>query len=364
MPKKNILFVGSFVTQKSGATGGQQYACQSLLKSSELNDEINWLLLDTTATTNQARNFVERLVPALRRLALFFCFLCTKKIDSVFIFTGNGFSFIEKGLMCIIAKKFAKKIILSPRTEMVGIEAKQSRRRFLFTKTVLNACDTVVCQGNTVKNGLINVVFEDKKYIILPNWIDVEPYIQNRPQITIKNAQPLKILFLGWVDQYWKGILDLIKAFALLKNTDAELHIAGDGTDMHNARNLVEQLGLSHKIVFHGWVQKVQKIELLRDSAIFVLPSYSEGYPNALVEAMAAGLPCIASKVGCIPDIIRHNENGCLIAAGNVADIAKYLDILLKDAPLRLSMGTQARTDVLKNNTLEQLLPKIKKILV
>ncbi len=355
--------MGAFVPKGGKVGGGQQYACQSLIDATENDPDIHWITLDTTATTNQERSFLQRFLPALRRIALFLWYLSTKKIDAVLLFTANGFSFMEKGLMAIFASFLGKKVSLSPRTEMVALEAEASAWRKKFTKYVFKRCTNIICQGLPIQENFLKILDEKDKYTIIPNWIDTEMYVKNRPSYTTTNSKPVQILFLGWIDQYWKGVFDLIEAVAQIKHLDFVLHLGGDGVDLEASKKMVALLGIEEKIVFEGWVNHQAKMSLLQKTDIFVLPSHSEGYPNALIEAMASGIPAIASQVGCVADIIRQGENGFMMPSHDVATLAKHLSTLISDPELRIQLADQARLDVLNRNNLNKILPRLRAIL-
>ena len=115
--KRSVLFVGAFnLSGKSEVLGGQLFACTSLYNS-YLKHNFNWILIDTISTSNLERKLSSKIYNSLLRFIRFFYILTTKNVDTVLIFCSNGFSFYEKGLMCIIAKRvFNKKVILAPRS--------------------------------------------------------------------------------------------------------------------------------------------------------------------------------------------------------------------------------------------------------
>jgi glycosyltransferase involved in cell wall biosynthesis len=141
-----------------------------------------------------------------------------------------------------------------------------------------------------------------------------------------------------------KGFDLLIEAFARVaaKYPTWELRIAGDGVERNNLTALVQRLGMQDRIVFEGW--NAQSELILQRSDVFALPSRYEGFPNALLEAMAAGLACVSFDCDSGPrDIIRAGTDGLLVAHEDVAQLAAALDELMSDAPLRRRLGERAR---------------------
>jgi glycosyltransferase involved in cell wall biosynthesis len=149
------------------------------------------------------------------------------------------------------------------------------------------------------------------------------------------------ILAVGRFNDSLKGFDRLIKAFALIKN-DWRLIFAGgrDGEDA-SLDGLISSLGLGKHIELHG---KVSDIDMLYAKAsIFVIPSRSEGYPNALCEAMSAGMACISYDFVAGPrEIIEHGVNGLLIPEGDIQALADALQLLMTDADLRSKLGKEA----------------------
>jgi glycosyltransferase involved in cell wall biosynthesis len=156
----------------------------------------------------------------------------------------------------------------------------------------------------------------------------------------------------------------LIESVTLLKkdNIDFKLIIAGDGVDYDIVLEEVKNRQLSEYIDFQGWVLNQDKLDLLSKSDVFVLPTYFDGYPNSLMEAMAAGKACIATKVGSIPDMIVNNETGILIDKQNPLQLYESLKFLIQNEDIRKNMGIAAQNSINKVNSLPVGIAKYKKI--
>ena len=125
---------------------------------------------------------------------------------------------------------------------------------------------------------------------------------------------------------------------------NARFLIAGDGPERRPLEELAAQLGLTDRVFFAGEVADVRSV--LRRIDVFALPSLSESCPNALLEAMAFGLPCVATAVGGVPEIIEHGTNGLLCAAGNETELANRILLLIRDKELRRKVSSQAARTV------------------
>lgn len=362
LKKKNVLFVGSFISSgKDGSVGGQMFACRSLIQS-ELSDKVNWILLDSTADSNIIAPLFLRGLKAGRRCIIFLFHLIFSRVDTVLIFTADGASFVEKGSMLLLAKLFGKRSILAPRSGIVIEDIKNSSFMRKFIPHVLKKADLIICQAETWKKFYAELISsDDDKFVVIQNWIDPALYFQiNKENI----SKDIHVLFLSWVDAN-KGIFDLIKASAMIKNKKIEVtyHIAGDGNAMKKAMEEVGSNHLQENYKFHGWANLEKKIELLKVADIYVLPSYFEGFPNSLMEAMAAGKAVVATNVGAIPDMILNDNNGMIYEAGKVNELSATLDMLIHNSKKRTDLGNNARETIKRNNTIDIAVSKFEEIL-
>jgi len=171
---------------------------------------------------------------------------------------------------------------------------------------------------------------------VLPNPVRWNPEIPNRAQRT-----RVQFLTLGRISA-GKGSFDVLKAFAALPaslRARARLVLAGDG-DVEGARRMAAPLGDSVQV--HAWVDAAERDRLLAASDVFVLPSYAEGMPMSLLEAMAAGLPSIVTPVGGIPEVFTHKSEGLFVAPGRVPEITAAMTQMLGDDAERLAAGRRA----------------------
>ena len=336
---KKVLFVGSFLQKTAtGGFGGQMFACTTLINSS-LSNDIEWKKIDTTSI-NLKISIFKRIFKALIRLCKFIFYILFNKFTHILIFSSNGLSFIEKGLMAIIASKFTKsKIIFAPRSGRLKNEINTSRIKFI--KNVFKSSDVVICQGNSwFKLFSEKVIDNNKKFIVQKNWIDTKKY---RPVFN-KSKKIIEILFLGSLEKD-KGIFDLLIAgnYLLLNGiTNFRFNIAGKGKGELELIAKIKEMQLSNYFVFFGWVGGDEKLRLFDRSHIFVLPSYFEGMPNALLESMASGLACLASNIDSINDVILE-KNGVTFDRNNDIDFSRNLQNLVLNEELRLELGLNAR---------------------
>ena len=148
------------------------------------------------------------------------------------------------------------------------------------------------------------------------------------------------ILFVGRLGQR-KGTFDLVNALIALDDklpAEIRYYFCGDG-DTEIVAQMFRQKDMEHRIAHIGWCSKEQLEEFYRQAMLFILPSYHEGLPMSLLEAMYAGIPCIASNVDGIPEVIQSGYNGLLVESGNVEQIKHCLMTLVQSKEQRATLG-------------------------
>lgn len=167
------------------------------------------------------------------------------------------------------------------------------------------------------------------------------------------------ILFSGRMDKR-KGIFDLLTAFASVSALfpKARLFCCGDGA-IEEVRRRVELLGLSSTVVIHGWVGRDCLQQILAASDIFVLPSYDEGLPMSLLEAMSASLAIVTTPVGGIPEVITDHVNGILVSPGDSEALACALIEILESEQIRMKFAAAAYKTVTQTFSTKNALHKL-----
>ncbi len=149
------------------------------------------------------------------------------------------------------------------------------------------------------------------------------------------------ILLLGEM-QPWKGIGELIAALAALVDRPWELVCAGRGDPSPYAA-AAAAAGIAGRVRFVGWLAREESAAMLRAASIVAVPSHIEGFSVALIEALAHGIPVVATPVGGHPDLLRHGENALLVPPGDVPALTGALAALLDDPALRARIGRAGR---------------------
>ncbi|MBI5680849.1 MAG: glycosyltransferase family 4 protein [Methanobacterium sp.] len=180
----------------------------------------------------------------------------------------------------------------------------------------------------------------DSKTFMIPNGVNIDLIKSIGSFQSDKNNV---IFYIGTLVRR-KGLYALIKAFQEVKKSisDSYLYIAGSGDEENELKDLVKELGLENDVKFFGFVKGDRKYSLIKSANVFVLPSFWESLPIAVLEGIACGKPVIASNVGGIPYLVNDGENGFLVMPGEVDELSDKLITLLKDKKLQEKMGNES----------------------
>jgi glycosyltransferase involved in cell wall biosynthesis len=201
--------------------------------------------------------------------------------------------------------------------------------RLIFLK-IFSKAKAIIVLGSYFKSELIDIGFRTDNIHILSTMFNGEMFKTTCPK---KGKNNIKLLFLSRVIKE-KGIFELVDAFEIVRNDFPELSlfIAGDGSDLDIISRYVSEKSLDDFVFFTGFVKNGRKVKIFFETDIFILPtSHGEGCPVSLIEAMAAGLAVITTRVGGIPDIIEDDVNGILLNYPTASQIAAALKRLLND---------------------------------
>lgn len=279
-----------------------------------------------------------------RSLIVFLGQLLKGEVDLVHIHMAERGSALRKSLLILLALAFRKPVIVHAH----GCEFHEFHHQLpKLGKAVLNSilqkCTYLVALSESWQQFYVKYCgLKPEQVVVLPNPVALPSQIPQRGQ-----SEQLNLVFLGKINQR-KGVFDLLQAFAQIppqQRAKANLILAGSGS-LEQARKLAQSLQIEQQVSFPGWINSEQRNELLTQADIFLLPSYNEGLPMALLEAMSWELPVITTPVGGIPELVTHKETGWLVKPGDIEQLTVAMQSLLTDTTLRLEMGNAARKQV------------------
>jgi glycosyltransferase involved in cell wall biosynthesis len=180
-----------------------------------------------------------------------------------------------------------------------------------------------------------------KRVEYIPNGVDLEYYCKQKAG---KDDQIIRFLFIGRLEKQ-KGLEYLLQAVRILKNQNKKflVTIVGNGSQEKNLKKLSKELEIEELIKFEGIIENKLIPEQYQNADIFILPSIHEGFPLVNLEAMASGLPIIATNVGSIPETVKDGVNGILVRPRDAEKLAEAMKKLIENETLRNQLGNKGR---------------------
>lgn len=271
----------------------------------------------------------------------------------VHIHMASRGSYERKKIFVWIAKKFQKKVVLHIHGAefhiFYGVESDDQKKTEI--RRVFSMADTIIVLSEEWKEYFQNWV-SASKLKILHNSVRLPNEFQ-------KDYESQRILFLGRLEER-KGIYDILKILPdVIKRFPESLFLLGGDGEIENCRRIVQESGMEKNVHILGWIDGMKKEELLKTSDIFLLPSYNEGMPMALLEAMAWGCAVISTDVGGIPQVIEQGINGLLICPGDTEALKNKILELLSDTKTQANLGVAARKTIKESFDIKRNLKKL-----
>lgn len=291
----------------------------------------------------ESRGVVQALLGNLRRVRQLRRAIRQSKPDKVISFTEK--MNVVTLLACI---GLNVDVIIAERTDPSKHEI--GRTWSWLRRLVYRRCRALVVQTTRVEEQMRRIVKHRPIYVIA-NAAFPPPNLPT--ESTATDSTQCRVVAMGRLD-WQKGFDLLIEAFARLhpEHGDCVLEILGEGPERPNLQRLVEQHGLEERVLLTGWV--AEPAAVLRRADLFVLPSRLEGFPNALLEAMACGLPVVSFDCDSGPaEIVRDGVDGLLVPAEDVDHLAAAMNRLLSNPVERQQLAARA-PDVLERFSTEQ----------
>ncbi len=293
----------------------------------------------------------EKLAKALKGYLLFFREMILNKPDIVHIHSSFGPSFYRKMPFIYMACFRGVPVINHIHgAEFETFYLKASDRKKRRIRKVYGKCTMLIALSEEWKRNLESVV-SPEKITVIENYCKI-PDLSG----TEKKKQ---ILFLGEIGKR-KGCYDIPEIYGrvLEKGERLPLIMAGDG-GLAEVKKLFEDRDLLESVSFPGWVRGADKDKCLKESGIFLFPSYYEGMPMAVLEAMAYGMAIVTTRVGGIPHLLEDGGSGYLCEPGDIEGLSKRLLELSKDGDKRRKMGERARQKAIEEYSMESHIKKL-----
>jgi glycosyltransferase involved in cell wall biosynthesis len=364
--RPRVLFIGAFPPRDSPIRGGIVTSCRRLLES-PFRGWFDLILLDSTQRSIPEPGPLTRAFHAAVRVARFVVLLERRRPQAVLAFTSQGASFVEKSLCAAYARARGTPTVLLMRGGPFMDDVRASSTYRWFARMLLANAAVIPCQGELWRRFFRDELgISEARLPVIHNWTAPANYLAI-PRDGSREDGPLRIVFLAWIDRA-KGVFDLLDAVRTLADDGTvpafELHLAGGGADIREFSARVAAFGLAERVRMHGWVGDEARQALFASADIFVLPSYAEGMPNSMIEAMSLAVPVVVSPVGSIPDVIRDGENGLLVPPGDAEALRATLARLLESPGRRRRIGEAGRSTARETFGLDRGAEALRDVLV
>jgi glycosyltransferase involved in cell wall biosynthesis len=332
---RKVIMLGPSLDEQGGMGAVCSLIMQSTIAEIDLEHISTW---DGKQSKKSKINILKVFAIALSQIIWQ---LCRGKVDLLHLHLSERGSALRNGILILIARLFRKPVIIHAHgAEFPEFYKQLSPRWQQILSWILQQSTYFIALSESWKKYYISECgLAEEQVIVLHNPVNFPSQIPDRT-----NTEEINLTFLGKINQR-KGVYDLLQAFANLNSESrqkAKLIIAGSG-EIEAANNLAKQLQINEKVDFIGWINTEQKNNLLANTSIFLLPSYNEGLPMALLEAMSWGLPVITTPVGGIREVVVDNQTGILVTPGNIHELTSRIESLINNAVLRLNIGRAAR---------------------
>ncbi|MBQ4834140.1 glycosyltransferase family 4 protein [Pseudoalteromonas sp. MMG010] len=295
-----------------------------------------------------------RVMVYLSALIITFFTLVLSHVGIAHIHMSSRGSYKRKALLVKLLRLFKVKIIL----HLHGAEFKEfyhdesEKKQQIKIAKIFNQVDRVIVLSSQWLQWVSTIIDDSSKIRVIYNSVDSLTFDR-------ESIQPGTILFLGRLGGR-KGVADLIQAFYQVhkKVPNSRLILGGDG-DLNVFKQQAKELGIEEQVIFLGWVNGQDKLDWLARADVFCLPSYNEGFPMGVLEAMSAQKAIIASRAGGIPDAIEDEKSGLLFDAGDVAELSRLLTLAIDNRSLNTALAKNAKSRFEAKFSAQAIIPQL-----
>ncbi len=294
-------------------------------------------------------------------LSGFFMYLCARGLIKKLLTESKGptilhaHTVLPAGFAAVLLKKELNiKLVCTAHGSDINLYPLKSKLSYVLTKYVLQRTDAVVAVSEELKKKILSI-FERKDVRVVTNGVTIEKIAgvdSNLSQNVFLRKNDICILYVGTL-RFEKGVRELARAFKLLAKRYDHLRLVLVG---YNAmpkwiESFIMKNRLEEAIELVGPVGHAAMQKYYSRASIFALPSYGEGMPTVMFEAMANRLPIVICKVGGVPEVIKDGVNGLLIEPRSEQQLYEKLKLLIEDEKVRNVLSDNAFADVTSKYT-------------
>ena len=292
------------------------------------------------STSIESDSRLYALLYQIKQIIIFFVYILFTRPRAASIHTASWNSFYRSFIYILIAWLLRIPVVLHihpvffhefyirgglVRKSLIKIAGKMSTKIVFLTSSI---------------RDLFVSIFPGKELLVLPNPVNVSLF---ESDVCSHKRNRMQLLFMGWIVKE-KGVYDIVDIIPEIITAfpDARFIFAGN-KEISQLRDLIEPRKLNKFASVPGWVSGQDKVDLLLTSGVLLLPTYSEGVPNVILEAMASGLPIITTPVGGIPSILEDGVSGLFVNPGNKEELKTAVLKLLSDEVLSKNISQEAK---------------------
>ena len=294
---------------------------------------------------------------------VYFPFIVLCKRPQIVHICGVSYSvFWENAYFVFISKLFRKKIFLHYLGAFdLYYNFRNSFEKYII-RNVLKKVDRIALLSERVKKIVGKFIPKDR-LSVLPSSVRISDFLNEKEKLEILSNNRINILFVGGGDPFRKGLMDVIKSIPLVvEEYDNVSFILTGGENVSKVQPECEEMGIIKYVNFWGWIKEEEKIKLYNSVDMLLLPSYNEGLPYVIIEALAAGIPIISTPVGGIPEVVEDGKNGFIIDFGDYNALAKRILYLLQNEEKREIININNRTKAKEIYSLKSLVNRIQNV--
>lgn len=346
-----------FVVAPQGQTGGgmgrvKDYILQS---GGDRLGRVHFVALDTRGSGRAAWS----VLLVLAAIARIYSARLLGRLALVHVNLGDRGSAARKGLIIVMARLIGVPVVLHLHAaELTDTYDRAGGVLKALIRLPFHMATCCLVLGERWRGWLADELGVDPgKIAILYNGVPGPP--GNGPVIHVPAGPPRQILFLGNLLER-KGLSDLLHALqALPPDAPAWEAVIAGGGDIDKYRRLADELGLGARVRFVGWVDQAGARALLQAASLLALPSYDEGLPLVILEALGNATPVLCTPVGSIPEVLHDGETACFVPPGDRPALSRALLSLLRDDGLRERLSRQGNALFRSQFTLEAFITRL-----
>ena len=326
---REYILIGGYPSKDKEQHPGGQITATRLLAKYAMEHNIKLHIIDTSQNSFPIPSFKSRIYKAFNRISKLKKIIKEYDIDGVIIFSSTGFSFYEKVFMSLVSNLNSVESFLFIRSGHFIDTNRNSNVSKFVNKYLLKIPTYLGAQGQKWEEFYDGMDVELSKVKLIHNWIEIDKDYKYE-----SSEDKVVFLFAGWMVEK-KGVLDL---FDVIKNNDDlkqfTFRFAGAGTLLEELKVEKDNNNLDN-IEFLGWKDEKELQNEYKKADVFVLPSYAEGFPNVVLEALNNRMPIISTNVGGIPNSIIDGYNGYILEPGDKKLLYKCIKKLGESLNLR-----------------------------